>query len=176
MSLATLSKATGVSTSFISQFERGICGSRQDTIEPIAGALGRESAAFCSAPLFSIGQIIRCHDRRAVGSYSGIQRAQISHPSDSEFSIEITQYEPGRRIGVPSVHNSVRTMKCLILKGSIEFEFECGAVRLYSGDFLETDHIFPLYVSNLGSNVADVLWISSTTQLRQVQKSPSAEK
>lgn len=163
LTLARLAEKTGVSTSLVSQLERGginpsisLLKAVADALEtPLADLLAEEGAA---APRPS--PVMRARERKIIGWEGGVRFGLLSRELDLGCEFIFNEWPPGATTGRRAyVHDGV---ECgVVLQGELEVEMEDGVHPLKPGDSITFRSSTPHRISNRGPKTAKAVWVNS---------------
>jgi transcriptional regulator with XRE-family HTH domain len=165
MTLAELSKATGVSIGTLSQLERGLVSPTVRTVYTVANALGVMPAWLIDpsqmpARSSESRYIVRARQRSRLLDLDGI-RKDIASPAASErlrgFFMVI---QPGCSSGKQPYSHKGEEIG-FVLSGSLDLEIEGETFRLNEGDCFAFASHKPHHFANPGAGPASVFWVNA---------------
>lgn len=161
LTLRELGELTGTTASFISQLERGLSGVNTSTLMRIATALGIGISDLFEERHTSPHQVLRRGERPALPPSEGYRKMLLSRRPIREFEVYAGEFDPGGSTGdLPYAHGGTNEM-FLVLRGEVELTLGTDLFFLKEGDSIEYATSTPHKTRNVGSKVAEVLWIIS---------------
>lgn len=164
VTLNEISKQTGLTASFISQFERGLTTSSVASMQKIAQALHTPLAS-----LFDPKQYVNTNNE-SVSLVRKSQREKVTYPapassqdysltnSNGKLQIIYTTIEPGGNSGEQYSHNGEE--ECIIvLSGIMEIMINDDMYVLNEGDTITFSSHSPHGWKNTGTDSLEALWI-----------------
>lgn len=161
--LADLAAKTDVSTSLISQLERGginpsisLLKAISDALDTPLAAILQEEGAFREEP----SPIVSAKDRKTVTWEGGVSFGLLSKNLDVGFEFIVNEWPPGSSTGKKRyVHEGV---ECgIVLQGEIEVELGNKVYRLKPGDSITFRSDVPHRLTNKGKKTARAVWVNS---------------
>jgi transcriptional regulator with XRE-family HTH domain len=159
MALRELADLAGVSSSFVSQVERGIANPSVASLRRIAEALGTSIGALFDGRE-SGGKLVLASDRaRMVHPERKWEDFLLTPKTARRLQVILSIIEPGEGSGdEPYSHDSDE--ECVVvLKGSLEFHVAGETYLMSEGDSLTFESRQPHWNRNPGDTKAEVLWI-----------------
>jgi transcriptional regulator with XRE-family HTH domain len=161
LTLRQLGEMTDTTASFISQLERGLSGVNTSTLMRIAGALGIGLSNLFEEQLRSPHQVLTRAARPALPPSEGYRKMLLSRRPIREFEVYVGEFDAGGSTGErPYVHGGTNEM-FLVLRGEVELTLGPDILILKEGDSVEYSTSTPHKTRNVGSEMAEVLWIIS---------------
>lgn len=161
LSLRDLASLTGMSASFLSQFERGKTGASTSTLMQIANALGISVADLFDERAASTHKVLKRAMRPALPVSDGYRKTLLSQRPLHDFEVYVGEFEVGGSTGdEPYTHGNSHEM-VLVLRGVIQVELSGVRHVLEEGDSLEYPTSTPHRAANIGNARAEVMWIIS---------------
>ncbi|MBY7144432.1 cupin domain-containing protein [Virgibacillus sp. NKC19-3] len=164
LKLNDIAKETGLTSSFISQFERGITTSSIASMQKIAQVLNIPLAS-----LFESGNIQDYEDNN-ISIVRKKNRNQFFYPKptftkdylltnlDGKLQVIYSTTEPEGVSGEPYSHDSDE--ECIIiLSGEMELTISDQTFMLFEGDTIKFSSRFPHSWKNNGKKILEALWI-----------------
>lgn len=158
--LAELALATGRSTSFISQLERGRTEISISDLKRVAQALGVPLGWFFMSdekPAAEVGRVVRADGRRRLGSVTdGLTEELLSPHIGGKFEMFLSTFGPGASLAEPTVRETEE--EGYLIAGELEVWIADHHFRLKAGDsFRITGE--PFRWKNTGDTEAIVSWV-----------------
>ncbi|MBP2075869.1 helix-turn-helix domain-containing protein [Oceanobacillus polygoni] len=164
ISINKVSKITGLTPSFISQFERGLTSASIDSIIKLADAIDVKLTMLFSDNVNQESQsknpvIIRKSERPSLssGSTNNMLEYLLTHP-DSKLEVYLSKLNPGASTSSKFSNNGVDEF-LLILEGKLEIEVENVNYVLSEGDTMTMDGSLSKSWENSSDSVTTILWI-----------------
>ncbi len=158
-----LSRITGFTASFISQFERDITKGSIASIQKIASALDINVSSLFhgfeneNQTLQSVS-IIRKENRRELTYPDGKSIDYLLTGMEGNLEVIYSVVEPGGGSGDPYSHESEQ--ECVvILKGQMEISVDQSTFILNQGDTINFSSRLPHAWRNIGNDSLEVIWI-----------------
>ena len=154
-----VSNSAGISTSMLSQIERGVVSPSIDTLMDVCCALGMDIAElFRRLSLKSPVRINHCGQRLTTGGDGAvyeqlIQSTDASHPAEMIF----LEVEPGKQIGIKGQGHEGVEMG-YVLKGSAEIVIDGTGYELSDGDSISFASYLPHKLINKDDGVFKAVW------------------
>lgn len=159
MAMRELAEKAGVSSSFVSQVERGIANPSVASLRRIAEALGTSIGALFDGR-DTVGTFVPASERpRMVHPERKWEDFLLTPQTARRLQVILSIIEPGEGSGdEPYSHDSDE--ECVIvLKGSLEFNISGEAYVMNEGDSLTFESRQLHWNRNPGPSKAEVLWI-----------------
>ena len=159
--LRTIADRAGVSESFLSQVERGRSSASIASLRRIADALG-VSIADLFEPEGLPGPRVLRRDERPALSFGILGRKLLLTPRPlHHLEVFMGELEVGGSTGAqPYAHGDSEEL-FVVLSGTVQLELGGELFELESGDSIDYRSSTPHRVSNLGDELAEVMWIIS---------------
>lgn len=160
LTLAQLAERTGLSTSALSQVERGLTEPSIGSLRRIATALGKPVFQFLIEPTHP-DPVVRKTARRTITFKDHTSHYQLLTPSTrGAFEVLSLELAPGAASGDGALgHDSEELL--LVLRGDIEAEVAGQTYTLSEGDSLYLQRNIPHRAINRGAKVAEILMVFS---------------
>lgn len=168
MTINEVAKKSGLTASFISQFERGLTKASIASIQKMAQALGINLSQLFDDDDDSTSQDIRPYPIIVRKS----SRKKLSYPSPentvdylltelgSKFEVIYSRVDPGGGSGEPYTHDSDE--ECIIvIRGKMEINIGGNRYILEEGDAITFCSRIPHGWRNIGSEPAELIWVIS---------------
>ena len=159
--LRTIAERSGLSESFLSQVERGRSSASIASLRRIAEALG-VSIADLFEPEGLPGPRVLRRDERPALSFGILGRKLLLTPRPlHHLEVFMGELEVGGSTGAqPYAHGDSEEL-FVVLSGTVQLELGGELFELESGDSIDYRSSTPHRVSNLGDELAEVMWIIS---------------
>lgn len=164
ISINKVSKITGLTPSFISQFERGLTNASIDSIIKLVDAIDVKLTMLFSENVNQESQsnkpvIIRKSERPSLssGSTNSMLEYLLTHP-DSNLEVYLSKLNPGSSSSSKYSNNGVEEF-LLILEGKLEIEVENVNYVLNEGDTITINCSLSKSWENSSDSVTTILWI-----------------
>jgi len=159
--LRTIAERSGLSESFLSQVERGRSSASIASLRRIADALG-VSIADLFEPEGLPGPRVLRRDERPALSFGILGRKLLLTPRPlHHLEVFMGELEVGGSTGAqPYAHGDSEEL-FVVLSGTVQLELGGELFELESGDSIDYRSSTPHRVSNLGDELAVVMWIIS---------------
>src|ERR671937_3057190 len=159
--LRTIAARSGLSESFLSQVERGRSSASIASLRRIADALG-VSMADLFGPDGVPGPRVLRRDERPALSFGILGRKLLLTPRPlHHLEVFAGELEIGGSTGVePYAHGDSEEL-FVVLNGSVQLELGGELHELGNGDSIDYRSSTPHRISNVGQELAEVMWIIS---------------
>jgi len=159
--LRTIAERSGLSESFLSQVERGRSSASIASLRRIAEALG-VSIADLFEPEGLPGPRVLRRDERPALSFGILGRKLLLTPRPlHHLEVFMGELEVGGSTGAqPYAHGDSEEL-FVVLSGTVQLELGGELFELESGDSIDYRSSTPHRISNLGDELAEVMWIIS---------------
>lgn len=159
-SLRSVASAAGISPGFLSQIERGNANATVSTLRGVATALGLTTADLFGDDDLTASRVLRRADRSELPTGGRSKKYLLSRRPLRNLEVYCGELAPGEGTGDPYTHGEAQEM-FLVIHGSVEVSLDGTLYRLSDGDSIEYRTDLPHTARNLGTDVAEVLWIIS---------------
>ncbi|MGM0122782.1 hypothetical protein IGI37_000148 [Enterococcus sp. AZ194] len=163
MTIKEMSKLTGLSTGFISQFERGITTIDVKHLDTIAEILDTDITTFFSKETqknTSLEQdiIVRRYNRPYVQQVNRVVHFDLGHFSDQlTMSPEYIEIMPNETKEIPASYTHEGEEFIFVLEGVLTFSWDDEDIRLYPGDSAHFPSDHPHNWDNMSDTIAKVI-------------------
>jgi transcriptional regulator with XRE-family HTH domain len=159
--LKTVAQRSGLSESFLSQVERGRSNASIASLRRIADALGVSVADLFEPAGPPRPRVLRRDDRPAL-TFGVLGRKLLLTPKPLQnLEVFVGELDPGGSTGTePYTHGDSEEL-CVVLSGTVELELAGETHELDEGDSIDYRSSTPHRISNVGDDVAEVMWIIS---------------
>jgi transcriptional regulator with XRE-family HTH domain len=159
--LRTVSDRSGLSESFLSQVERGRSSASIASLRRIADALG-----VSVADLFEPGgpprpKVLRRDDRPALNFGILGRKLLLTRKPLHHLEVFVGELEPGGSTGSEPYSHGDSEELFVVLGGTVQLELGGELHELEQGDSIDYRSSTPHRISNIGDEVAEVMWIIS---------------
>ncbi|MDI6024020.1 XRE family transcriptional regulator [Leucobacter sp. UT-8R-CII-1-4] len=159
--LREIAAAAGVSPSFLSQLERGLTNASVASLRKIASALGVPVADLLESNPRHTHGVLRASQRPSTPLSSGSEKFVIAQPPVQHVEIYVGRFESGGATGQdPYVHGKSQEF-LIVLSGKILLELGDHKYVMDAHDSIEYLSSVPHRVENIGSSIAEVMWVTS---------------
>jgi transcriptional regulator with XRE-family HTH domain len=163
VTLRALASATGLSESFLSQFERGHTQASLGSLRRIADALHLSLSQLFEPNGISSARVVRPSARLTMPFGEGATKYLISPPGARDFSVYTAKIEVDGSSGPQQyVHDSADEF-LLVLKGSVKLELADTVYVLESGDGITFRSDVPHRVVNVHNDISELIWINGAS-------------
>lgn len=164
--LRQVADRAGLSESFLSQIERGIASPSVASLHRIAQALGVGVAdLFEPDGARAQPRVLRRESRPSLALGSRGRKFLLTPRPLENLEVFVGELEPGGATAdEPYVHGDSEEL-VVVLAGSVELQLEERLFSLETGDSIEYRSSVPHRVVNVGTEVAEVMWVISPPSL-----------
>lgn len=160
MSLRSLAKSAGVSSSFLSQLENGHTNASVASLRKVAAGLGVTPAQLLDEGASHTVGVLRAADRPKL-PFDGGEKFVLSLPPLRNLEVYSGTFHPGGSTGVDTyAHGNAQEM-LVVISGSILLLLGDDTITMHAGDSIEYLSSVPHGVRNDCDEAAEVLWINS---------------
>jgi len=159
--LKTVAERSGLSESFLSQVERGRSNASIASLRRIAEALGVSVSDLFEPSRPPQPRVLRRDDRPAL-TFGVLGRKLLLTPSPLlNLEVFVGELETGGSTGAePYAHGDSEEL-FVVLAGTVELELGGELYELERGDSIDYRSSISHRVSNIGDDIAEVMWIIS---------------
>lgn len=161
MTLGRLSSATGLSQSFISQFERGQTQASIASLRLLTDALDMNLHDVFDMSAGAFTAVVREFERPRRPFGERATKAIVSTRGLSRFEVFEVEFETGGSTGPERYAHGEHEELVLVLAGTVSAEVSDERTLLNAGDSITFHSDVPHRLENLGSLPARVLWMVS---------------
>jgi len=159
--LRTIAERSGLSESFLSQVERGRSSASIASLRRIADALG-VSIADLFEPGGLPGPRVLRRDERPALSFGILGRKLLLTPRPlHHLEVFMGELEVGGSTGAEAYAHGDSEELFVVLSGTVQLELGGELSELESGDSIDYRSSTPHRISNVGDELAEVMWIIS---------------
>jgi transcriptional regulator with XRE-family HTH domain len=161
LTLRTIAARSGLSESFLSQVERGRSSASIASLRRIAEALGVSIADLFDHDGAPRSRVVRRDDRPAL-AFGVLGRKLLLTPRPlRHLEVFVGELEVGGSTGdQPYAHGDSEEL-FVVLAGNVQLELGGELFELEHGDSVDYRSSTPHRVSNIGQDLAEVMWIIS---------------
>ena len=159
--LRTVAERSGLSESFLSQVERGRSNASIASLRRIADALGVSVADLFEPTGPPRPRVLRRDDRPAL-TFGVLGRKLLLTPKPlHHLEVFVGELDPGGSTGTePYAHGDSEEL-FVVLAGTVQLELGGEVHELEQGDSIDYRSSTPHRISNVGDELAEVMWIVS---------------
>jgi transcriptional regulator with XRE-family HTH domain len=159
--LRTIAARSGLSESFLSQVERGRSSASIASLRRIADALGVSMADLFGPDCVQGPRVLRRDERPAL-SFGILGRKLLLTPRPLDhLEVFAGELEVGGSTGEqPYAHGDSEEL-FVVLSGTVQLELGGEVFELEHGDSIDYRSSTPHRISNVGQELAEVMWIIS---------------
>ncbi len=159
--LRTVAERSGLSESFLSQVERGRSNASIASLRRIADALGVSVADLFEPTGPPRPRVLRREDRPAL-TFGVLGRKLLLTPKPlHHLEVFVGELDPGGSTGTePYAHGDSEEL-FVVLAGTVQLELGGELHELERGDSIDYRSSTPHRISNVGDELAEVMWIIS---------------
>lgn len=152
-----LAEKSGVSVSFISQFERGLTGTSVNTLTKVCSALGiTVGQLFC--PTSDRSRVLRREDAQQI-DLLGATKIVYSRPAMASTDLYSVSFPPGGSTGDKRYVHNDQTELVLCTLGFVGVELDSVQHVLRAGDSIDFSSDTPHRIVNIGNESAEFVWL-----------------
>jgi transcriptional regulator with XRE-family HTH domain len=159
--LRDVAQRARVSESFLSQLERGRTGASIASLQGIAAALGVEVSDLFAESSQIGPRVLRREDRAYVSWGSFGRKALLTPKPFEELEVVAATFEPGGSTGEEQYTHGDSEELLFVVAGSVELALGADTMRLGVGDCARYRSSTPHRLSNVGDEVAEVMYVIS---------------
>jgi transcriptional regulator with XRE-family HTH domain len=159
--LRTVAQRAGLSESFLSQIERGRASASIASLRRIAEALGVSVADLFEPSGPPRPRVLRRDERPAL-AFGVLGRKLLLTPRPlHHLEVFVGELDPGGSTGAePYAHGDSEEL-FVVLSGTVQLELGGELHELGCGDSIDYRSSTPHRISNIGDELAEVMWIIS---------------
>lgn len=161
MSLRALGDASGLSPSFISQFENGRTNASIGSLRRLAECLGVRLSDLVDQEVRPINTVLRKDDRPQLPLGDQARKFIITQHPLRHLEMYISEFSPGGSTGTDLYAHGDAQEVVLVLRGAVTFFLGDVSHELAAGDSIEYTSSTPHRMVNEGTTEAEVLWVTS---------------
>ena len=160
MSLVQLGERSGVSASFLSQFERGLCNASFASLRSITNVLGVTLSELLDREAAREERVLRAADRPVVLD-GPVRKFMLSLPPLETMEIFLGEFDPGASTGPEAYRHGDSQEFLFVSRGQVTVHIDGRKNLLTEGDIIEYRSSQVHRTHNSGDSLAQVLWIVS---------------
>lgn len=159
--LRTVAERSGLSESFLSQVERGRSNASIASLRRIADALRVSVSDLFEPNGTPQPRVLRKDDRPAL-SFGILGRKLLLTPKPlHNLEVFVGELDPGGSTGSEPYSHGDSEELFVVLKGAVQLELGGELHELEPGDSIDYRSSIPHRISNVGKELAEVMWIIS---------------
>ena len=159
--LRTVAERSGLSESFLSQVERGRSNASIASLRRIADALRVSVSDLFEPNGPPQPRVLRRDDRPAL-SFGILGRKLLLTPKPlHNLEVFVGELDPGGSTGAEPYSHGDSEELFVVLKGAVQLELGGELHELEPGDSIDYRSSTPHRISNVGTELAEVMWIIS---------------
>ena len=159
--LRTVAERSGLSESFLSQVERGRSSASIASLRRIADALGVSVSDLFEPAGPRQPRVLRSDDRPAL-SFGILGRKLLLTPKPlHHLEVFVGELDPGGSTGAEPYSHGDSEELFVVLRGTVQLELGGETHELEQGDSIDYRSSTPHRISNVGDDLAEVMWIIS---------------
>ena len=159
--LRTVAERSGLSESFLSQVERGRSNASIASLRRIADALGVSVSDLFEPTGPPRPRVLRRDDRPAL-TFGVLGRKLLLTPKPlSHLEVFVGELDPGGSTGTEQYAHGDSEELFVVLHGTVQLELGGELHELEQGDSIDYRSSTPHRISNIGDELAEVMWIIS---------------
>jgi transcriptional regulator with XRE-family HTH domain len=159
--LRTVAERSGLSESFLSQVERGRSNASIASLRRIADALRVNVSDLFEPNGPPRPRVLRRDDRPAL-SFGILGRKLLLTPKPlHNLEVFVGELDPGGSTGGEPYSHGDSEELFVVLNGTVQLELGGGLHELEPGDSIDYRSSTPHRISNVGTELAEVMWIIS---------------
>jgi transcriptional regulator with XRE-family HTH domain len=159
--LRTVAERSGLSESFLSQVERGRSNASIASLRRIADALAVSVSDLFEPDARPQPRVLRRQDRPAL-SFGVLGRKLLLTPKPLQhLEVFVGELDPGGSTGPEPYSHGDSEELFVVLTGTVQLELGGELHELGSGDSIDYRSSTPHRISNVGMELAEVMWIIS---------------
>lgn len=159
--LSQVSRAAGISESWLSQIERGRSVPSIEILHNLASAMGVAFHDLFEAPRENRTRPLAEADRPRISwSEGGAYKTLVTTRPDTAVDVFVGHFPPGSSTGAKYVHGDASEV-LVVLSGSVEVSVDNQNFLMQTGSSLEYRTSTPHQAKNQSGEEASVLWIVS---------------
>jgi transcriptional regulator with XRE-family HTH domain len=158
--LRQVADQAGVSSSFLSQVERGRTGVSLNALQRVAAVLGVTMADLFTAEDGPESYFLQRQDRPVL-AFGPLRKFLLSLRTSENLEVLVGEFEPGASTGDEPYSHGDSEEVCLVISGSISALIDGQPFELAAGDTLRYRSSAKHFFRNAGAGAAEVVWIVS---------------
>jgi Predicted transcriptional regulators len=159
--LREVAERAGLSESFLSQVERGRASASVGSLRRIADALGVAISDLFQPVEESRPRVLRRDDRPSL-AFGILGRKLLLTPKPlHHLEVFVGELDPEGSTGAEQYAHGDSEELFVVIHGTVQLELGDDLFELEAGDSIDYRSAVPHRISNLGDDVAEVMWIIS---------------
>ena len=159
--LREVAERAGLSESFLSQVERGRASASIASLRRIADALGVAISDLFQPVEASRPRVLRRDDRPSL-AFGILGRKLLLTPKPlHHLEVFVGELDPEGSTGAEQYAHGDSEELFVVIRGTVQLELGDEVFELDAGDSIDYRSTVPHRISNLGDDVAEVMWIIS---------------
>jgi transcriptional regulator with XRE-family HTH domain len=159
--LREVAERAGLSESFLSQVERGRASASVASLRRIADALGIAISDLFQPAEASRPRVLRRDDRPSL-AFGILGRKLLLTPKPLDhLEVFVGELDPEGSPGAEQYAHGDSEELFVVIRGTVQLELGDEVFELETGDSIDYRSAVPHRISNLGDDVAEVMWIIS---------------
>jgi len=159
--LREVAERAGLSESFLSQVERGRASASVASLRRIADALGIAVSDLFQPVEASRPRVLRRDDRPSL-AFGVLGRKLLLTPNPlHHLEVFVGELDPEGSTGAEQYAHGDSEELFVVIRGTVQLELGDDVFELETGDSIDYRSAVPHRISNLGDDVAEVMWIIS---------------
>jgi len=159
--LREVAERAGLSESFLSQVERGRASASVASLRRIADALGIAVSDLFQPAQASRPRVLRRDDRPSL-AFGVLGRKLLLTPNPlHHLEVFVGELDPEGSTGAEQYAHGDSEELFVVIRGTVQLELGDEQFELEAGDSIDYRSAVPHRISNLGDDVAEVMWIIS---------------
>jgi transcriptional regulator with XRE-family HTH domain len=159
--LREVAERAGLSESFLSQVERGRASASVASLRRIADALGIAISDLFQPVEASRPRVLRREDRPSL-AFGILGRKLLLTPKPlHHLEVFVGELDPEGSTGAEQYAHGDSEELFVVIHGTVQLELGDDLFELEAGDSIDYRSAVPHRISNLGDDVAEVMWIIS---------------
>lgn len=160
LTLASVARATGLSTSMVSAVERGKASPSIGSLVAIASALGVQMNDLFATNGDSVQDPVRRRGAQPTFvTAQGVLRRLVASDSRRGVEVAVNEYEPGTASAPSPMHHEGQEYG-LVVRGQLVVELDGRSHHLGEGDGIAYESSVPHRISNPGRRHAVAVWVN----------------
>ena len=161
LTLREVAERAGLSESFLSQVERGRASASVASLRRIADALGIAISDLFQPAEASRPRVLRRDDRPSL-AFGILGRKLLLTPKPlHHLEVFVGELDPEGSTGAEQYAHGDSEELFVVIRGTVQLELGDELFELEAGDSIDYRSAVPHRISNLGGDVAEVMWIIS---------------
>jgi transcriptional regulator with XRE-family HTH domain len=159
--LREVAERAGLSESFLSQVERGRASASVASLRRIADALGIAISDLFQPAEASRPRVLRRDDRPSLAFGILGRKLLLTQKPLDHLEVFVGELDPEGSTGAEQYAHGDSEELFVVIRGTVQLELGDELFELEAGDSIDYRSAVPHRISNLGDDVAEVMWIIS---------------